>query len=101
MSFSINNKLIFVDGFPFLISSLYNLVKKLNQNDFKYLCEEFDLKVLHLSKQKGFHPYEYMSDFGNSNEKFRSKEKFYSLLTNKKKVIINKSLFIKFGIHLK
>ena len=35
MSFSINNNLSFIDSFQFLSSSLYNLVKNLNTNDFK------------------------------------------------------------------
>ena len=36
-------------------------------------------------KQKGFYPYEYMSDFEKFIEQSSSKEKFYSLLTGKKK----------------
>ena len=42
MSFNINNKLIFVDSFQFLSSSLDNLVKNLDKDDFKYLKLEFD-----------------------------------------------------------
>ena len=34
--------------------------------------------------QKGFYPYEYSSDFGKFKEEFLSKEKFYSLLTDRK-----------------
>ena len=37
MSFSINNKLSFIDNFQFLSSSLDSLVKNLGDNDFKYL----------------------------------------------------------------
>ena len=37
MSFTINNKLSFIDSFQFLNSSLDNLVKNLNKDDFKYL----------------------------------------------------------------
>ena len=33
---------------------------------------------------KGFYPYEYMSDFQKFKEELLSKEKFYSLLTNRK-----------------
>ena len=84
MSFNISNKLIFIDSFPFLISSLDSLVTKLNQNDIKYLSQEFDRKVLDSAKQKEFYRYEYMSDFENSNEKLPSKEKFCSSLANKK-----------------
>ena len=37
MSFSINNKLRFIDSFQFLSSSLDSLVKNLSKDDFKYL----------------------------------------------------------------
>ena len=36
MSFSINNKLSFIDSFQFLSSSLDSLVKNLTKDDFKY-----------------------------------------------------------------
>ena len=67
MSFTINNKLIFIDSFQFLSSSLDSLVKDLKNNDFKYLIQEFHKNKLDLVKQKGFYPYEYMTDF----EKFK------------------------------
>ena len=57
-SFRINNKLSFIDGFQFLTSSLDNLVKNLNKDDFKYLIQKFYNNVLDLVKQKGFYPYE-------------------------------------------
>ena len=59
MSFSVNNKLGFIDSFQFLSSSLDSLVKNLGKVDFKYLSQEFDNTVLDLVKQKGFYPYEY------------------------------------------
>ena len=40
LSFSINNKLLFIDSFQFLSSSLNILVKNLNKDDFKYLSEK-------------------------------------------------------------
>ena len=49
------------------------------------MSEEFDNKVLDLAKQKGFYPYEYMSDFEKFKEELSSKEKFYSSLTGKKR----------------
>ena len=52
MSFSINNKLSFIDSFQFLSSSLDSLVKHLGKDDFKYLSQEFDNNVLDLVKQK-------------------------------------------------
>ena len=48
------------------------------------MSQEFDKNVLDLVKQKGFYPYEYMSDFKKFKEELPSKEKFYSLLTGKK-----------------
>ena len=65
-------------------SFLESLVKKLNKDDFKYLSQEFDKNKLDLVKQKGFYPYEYMTDSEKFKEKLSSKEKFYSSLTGKK-----------------
>ena len=45
MSFTIN-KLSFFNSFQFLSSSLDNLVKKLNKDDFEYLSQEFDNNLL-------------------------------------------------------
>ena len=54
MSFTINNKLIFIDSFQFVSSSLDSLVKNLIQDDLKYLIQEFDNNVLDLIDKKGF-----------------------------------------------
>ena len=54
MSFSISNKLSFINSFQFLSSSLDGLVKNLAKDDFKYLSQEPDNNVLNLVKQKGF-----------------------------------------------
>ena len=67
ISFSINNKFSFIDSVQFLSSLLDSLVKNLGKNDFKYLIQELDNNILDLLKQKGFYPYEYMSNF----EKFK------------------------------
>ena len=74
----------FIDNFQGLSSSLDSLVKNLYKDDFMYLSQEFDKKVLDLVKQKEFYPYEYMSDFEKFKEQLPSKEKFYNLLTSKK-----------------
>ena len=79
MSFTINNKLSFIDNFQFLSSSLDSLVKNLIKDDFKYLTQEFALV-----KQKGFYRYEYMSDFEEFKEDLHSKKTFYSSLTDRK-----------------
>ena len=84
MSFTINNKLSFIDSFQFLSSSLDSLVKNSTHDDFKCLSQEFDNNVLDLFKQKIFYFYEYMSDFEKFEEEWPSKEKFYSSLTDKK-----------------
>ena len=84
VSFSINNKLIFIDSFQSLSSPLESLVKNLNKGDVKYLSQEFENNVLDLVKQKGFYPYEYVSDFEKFKEQLQSKEKICSLLTGKK-----------------
>ena len=73
MSFTINNKLSFINIIQFPSSSLDSLVKKLNKNDFKYLSQEFGNNVLDLVKQKRLFPNEYMSDF----QKFREGKKSF------------------------
>ena len=82
-SFSINNKLSFIDSFQFLSSSLDSLVKNIAKEDFKYLRQEFDNNLLDLVKEKGFYSYEYMSNFEKFKEQLPSKGKFYSSLTGK------------------
>ena len=79
MSFTINNKLIFIDSFQFLSSSLDSLVKNLNKDDFKYLSKEFDNNVLDLVKQKGFYLYDYMTDFEKFKEELPTKKNFIVL----------------------
>ena len=100
MSFSINSKLSFIDSFQFLSSSLDSLLKNSAKCDFKYLTQEFDNNVLDPVKQKGFYPYEYMSNFENFKEKLPSKEKFYSSLTDKK-ISGKEYMFLRFGTNLK
>ena len=72
-SFNINNKLIFIDSFQFLSSSLDSLVKNLGKDDFKYLSQEFDSNILSLVEQKGFYPYEYIGSFEKFEKKLQCK----------------------------
>ena len=65
MTFNIKNKLIFIDSFQSLSSSLDSLVKNLGKNDFKYFSQEFDSNLLDLDKH--FHKFK---------EELLSKEKF-------------------------
>ena len=102
MSFTINNKLSFIDSFQFLSSSWDSLVKHLNKDDFKYLSQEFDNKVLDLVKLKGFYSYEYMTGFEKFKEELLCKERSYSSLTDikisykeyKHVLKVNKSVYI-------
>ena len=48
------------------------------------MSQELDNNVLNLVKQKGFYPYEYMSDFEKFKEQLPSEEKFYGSLAGKK-----------------
>ena len=52
MSFSIGKKLVIINSFEILISSLDSLVKNLGEDDFKDLSQELDIEVLDLVKQK-------------------------------------------------
>ena len=67
MSFSINNKLNFIDSFQCLSFSLDSSVKRLGKNDFQYFSLKLDCDVLDLIKQKGFYHDNYMNSF----EKFK------------------------------
>ena len=44
------------------------------------MSQEFDNNALDLVKQKGFYPYEYMSDFEKFKEELCSKEKFVNVI---------------------
>ena len=46
MSFTINNKLNFIDSIQFLSTLLDSLIKRLSKDGFKYLSQEFDNNVL-------------------------------------------------------
>ena len=63
MNFSLDHKLVFINSFQFLSSSLDSSGKNLGENDFKHLSQEFDGEVLDLVKQKGFYSYKYMLAF--------------------------------------
>ena len=63
MAFTVNKNLIFIDIMQFMNSSLDVLVKKLSDNDFKYLSQEFSGDLLKLVKHKGVYPYEYTDNF--------------------------------------
>ena len=62
ISFSLDNKLVFIDSFQFFSSLLDSLVKNLCKNYFQKLSQEFDSE-LHLVKHKGYYPYKHMCNF--------------------------------------
>ena len=76
MSFTINNKLDFIDSFQFTSSFLNSLVKNLNKYNFKYLSQELDNNVLDQVKQKWFYPFEYMTDFENFLKNYLATKSF-------------------------
>ena len=67
-----------------LSSSFDSLVRNLDNDDFKYLNQEFGNNVLDLVKQKGFYSYQYMNDFEKFKEELPNKEKFWNSVTDKK-----------------
>ena len=70
MIFFINKNLVFIDNMQFMNSSFDELIKKISDNDFKYLTEEFGSKNLELLKQRGAYPYEHMGNFKKFNDFF-------------------------------
>ena len=60
ISFSLDEKFVFIDSFQFLSSSINSLVKNLGEIDLKHLNQEFDCEVLDLLRQKVFYPYEHI-----------------------------------------
>ena len=48
------------------------------------MSQELDNNTLDLVMQKGFYPYEYMSDFEKLKKEFPIREKFYSSLSDRK-----------------
>ena len=67
----------------FMNSGLHKLVKKLSDEDFKYLVEEFGSENLELLKQKGAYPYEYMNSFERFKEKRLPARKYFFSSTKK------------------
>ena len=101
MSFSLNNKLSFIDCFQFLMSSLGSLVKNLDKNDFRYLNQEIENHVLDLVRQEGFYPYEHIRNYEKFKEQLPNREKLCSFLTCKKIAIKIINMFLKVGMKLK
>ena len=83
MVFTLNKNIVFIDSMQFMNSSFDELVKNLNDENFKYLGEEFNNEQLKFVKEKEIYPYEYMNSFKRFNEnKLHDKSKFFSSLKN-------------------
>ena len=65
------------------------------------MSEEFDSDILNLVKRQVFNAYEYMSSFEKFKERFPSKDKFHSSLTDKKLMIKSMSMLLSFALYLK
>ena len=84
MTFTIDINLVFIGSIQFMNSSLDSLVKKLSDNDFEYMSEEFSSEFLELVKQKGVYPHEYKESFKKFSEnKLPDKSRFFSSLKDK------------------
>ena len=57
----------------FMSLSLDRLVKKMTDEDFKYLAEDFGSKKLGILKQKGAYPYDYMRCLSLSQSLFEKR----------------------------
>ena len=80
MAFVINKNFVFIGGIEFMNSGSKKLVKKLADNDFIYLTQEFGSENLELLRQKDAYSYEYMNRFERfSEEKLPNKTVFIGL----------------------
>ena len=80
-AFTMGQRLVFIDSFQFMSSSLASLVESLAPTDFKHLTNEFGERT-ELMKRKGVYPYEYMDSFERFEEDcLPTKSKFFSSLT--------------------
>ena len=86
MALFLGKNLVFIDSMQYMNFSLDKLVKKLSDEDFKYLVEEFGSENLELLKQKGTHPYEYMNSFKRFNEEKLCARKYFYSSTKKGKI---------------
>ena len=79
---SLNFELRFIDSFKFLQTSLSNLVKNLQPDDFVNTREIFKDKI-DLSTRKGVYPYDYVSCISKFDEtQLPSQKEFYSKLND-------------------
>ena len=83
MSFTWGKKMVFIDSFQFMPSSLEKLASNLSKDKYIHLENEMGTENSHLLKQKGVYCYEYTDNWDKYNEtKLPNKEKFYSSLND-------------------
>ena len=79
MAFFLNKNLVFIHSMQFINSILDNLVKNLEDKNFKYIVEEFVSENLEILKQEGADLYEYMNSFKRFDEdKLPARKYFFS-----------------------
>ena len=78
---TMGQRLVFIDSFQFMSSSLASLAQSWAPTDFKHLTHRFGERT-ELMKRKGVYPYEYMDSFERFEEDcLPAESKFFSSLT--------------------
>ncbi|XP_054723117.1 uncharacterized protein LOC129233064, partial [Uloborus diversus] len=76
-------KLVFLDSFQFLPTSLEKLVSNMLPANFKLLADHMPADKIHLLLRKGVYPYEYMNSFEKFDEDaLPPRSSFFSSLSN-------------------
>ena len=96
MSFTISDKLSFIDSFQFISPSWDSLVKTLNKDNFKYLSQEFDNNVLDLVKRKYFFLMSIWLILKSLKNNYSPKKSFIVCLLTEKLLTKNKSMLLMF-----
>ena len=96
MSFTINDKLSFIDSFQFISPSWDSLVETLNKDNFKYLSQEFDNNVLDLVKRKYFFLMSIWLILKSLKNNYSPKKSFIVCLLTEKLLTKNKSMLLTF-----
>ena len=83
MAFMSGNRLMFIDSFQFMSSSLDKLASNLPKDDIIYTSEAFKGERLDLLSKKGVYPYDFMNSFEKfNNRELPTKDQFYSILND-------------------
>ena len=96
MSFTISDKISFIDSFQFISPSWDSLVKTLNKDNFKYLSQEFDNNVLDLVKRKYFFLMSIWLILKSLKNNYSPKKSFIVCLLTEKLLTKNKSMLLTF-----